>query len=310
MADFYSGVGAGLGGLFQGAQEAVYRNRELDLKKDENERAKKLLALQMAEGGFQEGPDGFSRTDESKRRKALEEATTQAGLLKSGHKAVYNPETGSFDFQRVPGFHDLEEENKTLQNRRLKRDLEEGKKPSAGEFAASGYTKRLEDAENTFGELEKSGYEPAGLSSSVQKGLLPGMLQGEDVKREEQAKTNFVNSILRRESGAAISKSEFDSANRQYFPQAGDTPAVLDQKKVNRRLAIEGLRAESGKAYAKSPGPQEVRGLIEPTKSRSRGLIQSASASESPDKIASFMKKNGISSRQEAMKILKEHGKL
>lgn len=310
MADF-GGVGAGLGGLFQGAQEAIYRNKELDLRKEEGERAKKLLALQLAEHGYQESPTGsFERTAESKKDLALQKATTQAGLLKSGHKAVFNPETGDYDLQQIPGFHDLEQENKSLQNQRLRIDLAQGKKPAANEFAAAGYAKRLEDAESTFGELEKSGYDPSSVGNSIQKvGLFPGLLQGEDVKREEQAKTNFVNAILRRESGAAISKSEFDTANKQYFPQAGDTSAVLDQKKVNRRLAIEGIKAEGGRAYGKSATPEEVRGLISPTKKRG-GLLSSADAAEPVDKVSSFMRKNGISSRQEAMKILKEHGKL
>lgn len=35
----------------------------------------------------------------------------------------------------------------------------------------------------------------------------------------EQAKTNFVNAVLRRESGAKISDEEFDSAEKQYFVQ-------------------------------------------------------------------------------------------
>jgi len=35
----------------------------------------------------------------------------------------------------------------------------------------------------------------------------------------EQAKKNFVNAVLRLESGAVISPSEFTNADKQYFPQ-------------------------------------------------------------------------------------------
>jgi hypothetical protein len=64
-----------------------------------------------------------------------------------------------------------------------------------------------------------------------------------------QAQRDFVNAILRRESGAAISESEFNNAQRQYFPQPGDGPDVIEQKKQNRMLAIEGLMAGAGKGY-------------------------------------------------------------
>lgn len=60
----------------------------------------------------------------------------------------------------------------------------------------------------------------------------------------EQAQRDFVNAVLRRESGAAISPTEFDSARKQYFPQVGDSQAVIQQKTQNRQLATRGLMAE------------------------------------------------------------------
>ena len=46
---------------------------------------------------------------------------------------------------------------------------------------------------------------------------------------------------MRKESGAAISPSEFDSAAQQYFPQPGDGQAVITQKTANRKTAIDNL---------------------------------------------------------------------
>ena len=62
----------------------------------------------------------------------------------------------------------------------------------------------------------------------------------------DQARRDFVNAILRRESGAVISDSEFENANIQYFPQFGDAPEVIAQKAANRRNAIAGLLESSG----------------------------------------------------------------
>jgi hypothetical protein len=64
----------------------------------------------------------------------------------------------------------------------------------------------------------------------------------------EQAQRNFVNAVLRQESGAVISPSEFENAQKQYFPQPGDSAKVRDQKRQNRQSAIEGFRVMSGPA--------------------------------------------------------------
>lgn len=64
-----------------------------------------------------------------------------------------------------------------------------------------------------------------------------------------QAQRNFVNAILRVESGAAISQSEFDNAQRQYFPQPGDSKPVIEQKRQNRITAMQGMAREAGPQY-------------------------------------------------------------
>tara|TARA_R110000851_G_scaffold96172_1_gene208666 strand:- start:6283 stop:6534 length:252 start_codon:yes stop_codon:yes gene_type:complete len=46
----------------------------------------------------------------------------------------------------------------------------------------------------------------------------PNFLKTADRKQFEQAQRNFVNAVLRQESGAAIADSEFASAAKQYFP--------------------------------------------------------------------------------------------
>ena len=67
--------------------------------------------------------------------------------------------------------------------------------------------------------------------------------------RIEQAKRDFINAQLRRESGAAISPTEFDSANKQYFPTPGDSAEVIQQKAANRRAAVEAMGREGGPSY-------------------------------------------------------------
>ncbi len=70
-----------------------------------------------------------------------------------------------------------------------------------------------------------------------------------DRQKFDQAKADFVNAQLRRESGAAISPSEFESANKQYFPVPGDSPEVIKQKEANRRSSVEAMGREGGPSY-------------------------------------------------------------
>jgi|GEM_PF-5022729 len=79
--------------------------------------------------------------------------------------------------------------------------------------------------------------------------VVGNFLTSEEKKKADQAQRDFVNAILRRESGAVISESEFASAAQQYFPQPGDTPAVIEQKRKNREMAIQGVARSAGPNY-------------------------------------------------------------
>lgn len=132
------------------------------------------------------------------------------------------------------------------------------KEPKSSQFEAAQFGQRLLQAESNFSELESRGLDATSIGFAVNRAL-PELFKGDDTKRQEQAERNFVNAVLRRESGAAIAESEFESAKAQYFPTIGDGPEVLAQKRANRQIAISALRAEAGAAFEQVGQPQ-VRG--------------------------------------------------
>jgi hypothetical protein len=77
---------------------------------------------------------------------------------------------------------------------------------------------------------------------------LPSFAGGpsEEQQMYQQAKTNFITAVLRKESGATIQPSEFKTEDEKYFPQAGDTSGVLKQKQKARELAIEAMKIQAG----------------------------------------------------------------
>lgn len=90
------------------------------------------------------------------------------------------------------------------------------------------------------------------------------MLVGEEFQKFDQARRDFINAQLRRESGAVISDEEFDNANKQYFPQPGDGPELMKQKAANRRVAIEGMVRDGGPTYKRPQSQKPAVDLSKP----------------------------------------------
>jgi hypothetical protein len=70
------------------------------------------------------------------------------------------------------------------------------------------------------------------------KWIMPNFIKSKDRQVYEQAQRNFINAVLRQESWAVISDSEFDNARKQYFPAPWDGDSVLNQKRNNREMVI------------------------------------------------------------------------
>ena len=124
-----------------------------------------------------------------------------------------------------------------------------GKAPTEFQGKSALYANRAQEAEDILSNLD---YSPAALGTKdalSHTPLIGGVLgavgntmMSDTNQKAEQAQRNFVNAILRQESGAVISPSEFENAKKQYFPSVGDSDAVKEQKAQNRRVAIESIK--------------------------------------------------------------------
>lgn len=91
-------------------------------------------------------------------------------------------------------------------------------------------------------------YDVSSLKTQFKAGL-PKWLGGVKDPREQAlalAKTSFISSVLRKESGAAVTPEEFAQYDAIYFPQPGDTPEILQQKKILRTNFIDTERLSAG----------------------------------------------------------------
>jgi len=124
-----------------------------------------------------------------------------------------------------------------------------GKPQTAAQSSANGYADRVAQADVIISTLGNKFTSKLAIGGS-----LPNRLQSDDRQMYEQAKRNFVNAVLRRESGAAIAESEFVSAEKQYFPQAGDNSGVVLQKEQSRNTAINNIYREASVNRPVLPG--------------------------------------------------------
>lgn len=146
-----------------------------------------------------------------------------------------------------------------------------GKAPTEFQGKSAAFGLRATEADKILNQLAGK-YSPAAINSKVSVQDVPiiggglGTLTNtyalsENDQRAEQAQRDFINAILRQESGAAIGQDEFDNARRQYFPQPGDSKGTIEQKARNRKLAIQGLQANAGRAALTAPSASDGWGI-------------------------------------------------
>jgi hypothetical protein len=130
------------------------------------------------------------------------------------------------------------------------------KPPTEAQSKASGFALRMSDSDTVLKSNEQSIISQNPL-------LFQAKLYAEDspvfnsmatdvVRQQRQAERNFLNALLRRESGAVISPTEFAEGAKQYFPRPADDAKTLEQKARNREVAKQALINEAGNAFTQT----------------------------------------------------------
>ena len=233
------------------------------------------IALQKAQQGLAEG-----QTDHQLKQMQLAELMGVDPTQMGGMPQFPAPPTGTPGFFPENGGQPsgAQQQGAILNQRMLERRF--GKAPAGHRWDAQGGAVPIPGIEKPLTEFQgkSSGYgaraavahetlNAVGEDGKVQPGLikraaeaLPGLgfdlnqslatglnwTQSPQQQQVEQSQRDFVNAVLRQESGAAISDDEFDNARKQYFPQPGDGPEVILQKKRNREQAISGFATSAG----------------------------------------------------------------
>jgi hypothetical protein len=122
-----------------------------------------------------------------------------------------------------------------------------GKAPTQDQANAATFGARADVADKIIAGLDDD-YSPMGVSAQNTFGSAANWAISPNTQKASQAQRDFINAVLRKESGATISPEEFDNAKQQYFPQVGEGDEVKLQKAQNRAIAIQGLKNAAGPA--------------------------------------------------------------
>lgn len=148
-----------------------------------------------------------------------------------------------------------------------------GKPMTEGQAKANLFGGRMLESDKILGELEAAGVLRPGNIKSLATGVAGAVpiigdslaegaaaatnwTQSSEQQRVEQARRDFVNAVLRRESGAVISDAEFANAEKQYFPAPGDDKNTREQKRRNRQIATTLMLQEVPEGHRYRGGAQ------------------------------------------------------
>lgn len=173
------------------------------------------------------------------RKKQLEAAKVGAHNVKEVKTTRTNPQTGKEEEYLV--------RIDSLTGQKLGETLigETTKALTESQANAKMFSTRMQSNNDILKGIEAKGFQPTSIGTTVQK-FLPNRFQSADVQAYNAAKQNWIAAVLRKESGAAISSKEYADADKQYFPQDGDAPAVVQQKQQLRELAQSQMREAIG----------------------------------------------------------------
>jgi GH24 family phage-related lysozyme (muramidase) len=122
-------------------------------------------------------------------------------------------------------------------------------KYNEGQTKAANFGKMMTEAEKLIGDQAN----PLGFWGQLRENMTPEVLSNQmrspEYQKYRQAADQWIRAKLRKESGATITPEESEGEFRTFFPQPGDGPEVVEQKKLARQQAIQGMQAESGGAY-------------------------------------------------------------
>ena len=134
-----------------------------------------------------------------------------------------------------------------------------GKPYTSTQSSAAGFALQMNQANDVIDSLANQGFDEGSLDNAIMSQIGQNTTVADisfnafkdpTMKMYAQAKFAWCMAYLRKTSGAAINKDEYQSATKIYFGQYKDPPEALNQKRNFRLNQTGAIMGEAGNAYS------------------------------------------------------------
>ena len=151
---------------------------------------------------------------------------------------------------------------------------QEDKPLTEAQAKATGFAARMIQASRIVDPMDLTDAAKPGVLETALGSRLPetaaNLMRSTERQQYRQAQENWVRANLRMESGAVIGGDEMAKEIQNYFPQPGDTPQVIEQKRRSREAATLAMVTSAG------PGAQRAGLEFRPYEPSASDRIRSA----------------------------------
>lgn len=145
-------------------------------------------------------------------------------------------------------------------------------KPTEGAKRNVALTHRMLDANERLNAIIQSGVtRPSYWKLVTEGGVARLELRTENDRRFVAAAKEWMAPILRKDTGAAVTDSEFLMYADTYIPAPGDPPSVLRQKAEARQSAMVAMAGEAGSLYSQTHGKRTFKSQWAPIRDKATG---------------------------------------
>ncbi|RAU54376.1 hypothetical protein DBY65_008590 [Pseudomonas sp. RIT412] len=257
LANYRANQGASIG-IVRDSSRPLTRSDLAAAQLDQQKQAGLVQNAGRAQQSLEDLRNGITAATQTRQANRLEDALTMAtapnatDAARQNYRRLTDPD-GSKDQARQLVQAQIDEKNAAAQKLRAEAAATGGPGKLTEQQAKDLQYFSRANASNS--ELANFGDALTGTVDSLIRGIpvigqsgIGNTLVSSRRQQAEQAGQEFINALLRKDSGAAITQDESDLYGKTYLARAGDSDAVLRQKHAARERATQGIRDGLGAA--------------------------------------------------------------
>lgn len=132
-------------------------------------------------------------------------------------------------------------------------------KLTEGESKGTLYLGQMRSATNVLNQLTNDGKDASPTSVAAAGSIWARPFSSQSAQQIAQAQNQWSEAFLRAKTGAAATPGEVELNNKTFFPQIGEGPDVIEQKRLARLQAERDMEAAAGRGKSRIPAVTPIK---------------------------------------------------